>query len=291
MQRDSRLVDPLGNPIRPPIGPEHPIPQALSHGEKKLAIGSYSLGFVAAGESSLLALFPMSAHPTVVVILGIQSALFVFVGVGLGVYLSISHLTGITWSIRYLSRQPIIWLFIPLLLLLTIPFGWQVIRINRLQVQLDPLNARLSNDEAQLNSISTSTLASDQAALININNLAEDLKKQALTLASALISRAATITILAGQHPFRGSWPPGSPEPAREMRQVLAAQTQSQIDAAQLLSDYKNSYSNHVIALRRWFMEQGQKDRRDEQYYANPSTVGDIQQIGHDLFEHASLLK
>jgi hypothetical protein len=117
------------------------------------------------------------------------------------------------------------------------------------------------------------------------------LKKQALELASTLMGRTTEILALAGNHPLKATWPPGSSEAhLRDEQQVEATHEQSRIEGEQLLKDYKSIYVSQVLDLRQDFIQQGQTDWEDTQYYSNPSSVQQIQQIGFALFQHAKLL-
>jgi hypothetical protein len=165
--------------------------------------------------------------------------------------------------------------------------------------QMNSLNERVSHlqsDNSGLYKL-VSYVAANQATLMK-----PGLKKQALELASTLLDRSTAILVLAGQHGPRDNQPPGPPslQYQKEVQRVQEALKQSRADAAKLLSDYKNTYAQQVLTLRQEFIQQGQGDWKDEQYYLNPiqatpdasvwTTIPKIQQIGSDLFRHANQL-
>lgn len=105
------------------------------------------------------------------------------------------------------------------------------------------------------------------------------LQQDALKMGSTLVDRSTKILMLAARRPFTDF----------NDKDATAARTQSRIDAVKLMDDYKNTYAPQVKTLRQGFIDQGQ-DWNNEQYYANPKNVHEIQSVGLDLLQHASRL-
>jgi hypothetical protein len=134
-----------------------------------------------------------------------------------------------------------------------------------------------------------SNIALEEAA-----NTTDALKKQTLELSSTLMSTSTEVLSLIGAHGHGGNPPPGSQLAAmaqESMRRAEARQAQGRSEAATLLSDYNNKYAGQVIAFRQQFMDRGQSNWNNVQYYAHAADFRDVQRIGFELFQHANALK